>query len=155
MCNASYISIRRASVNVGQKSKGKDIYASIHYDILKEWGYPWDPCLKTSDEYEREKQQIIKVNTSPGQPSFRKHWGRPQGSWEDWIWKPRQHTTMYTNLFYFSGPGVTFFNSNIIEDHCLLPNTFPQISPHRGHSHSRAQFSSDTSKSTYTRKTRM
>lgn len=41
-----------ASVNAGQKSKGKGRPASIHYDILEEWGYACDPCLRNSEEDE-------------------------------------------------------------------------------------------------------
>lgn len=62
-----------ASVNAGQKSKGKGRSASIHYDILEEWGYAYDPCLRNSEEDEMKKHEIIKVKTSAGHPSFKKH----------------------------------------------------------------------------------
>lgn len=62
-----------ASVNAGQKSKGKGRSASIHYDILEEWGYACDPCLRNSEEDEMKKHEIIKVKTSAGHPSFKKH----------------------------------------------------------------------------------
>lgn len=116
-----------ASVNAGQKSKGRDVSGSIHCDILEEGGQDWDLCLKNREEDETEKREIMKQKTSPRQPSFKKHLERPRGSWEGWVWKPWQYTTMHSSLSCFNGPGVRIFEKNeLTGDLCLLPNTFPK-----------------------------
>lgn len=68
-----------ASVNVGQKSKRRDISSSNHCNILKEGGHGWHPCLQKQGREWDLATGDCETEASPGQPSFKKRLGRPRG----------------------------------------------------------------------------
>lgn len=68
-----------ASVNVGQKSKRRDISSSNHCNTLKEGGHGWHPCLQKQGREWDLATGDCETEASPGQPSFKKRLGRPRG----------------------------------------------------------------------------